>query len=118
MKRLGLTVLLLLILAACSSSPKWEISIEKAPIYYAQESSTFVVQVTESGKPITGLRISAILEMERMDHGQITVQLEDQGEGIYAGLVALPMGGDWLAAFDVSNGKQMMEKVLHFTVAE
>jgi hypothetical protein len=112
-KLMACFLLLILILAGCSSDSDYNFTLKQAPKYKAGESYPVVIEILKDGKPAEGLAFSAYLEMAKMDHGTIELAFEDKGNGIYEASVELPMAGEWLANIE---GKSGFEHVLTFEV--
>jgi len=119
MKRF-LPFLLILFLVACGSADALDFTVEKAPTFKPDTPSEIIIKVKKDGEPLTGLELSGLLEMERMDHGIIEAKFVDQGDGTYSGEVELPMGGEWIIDLEAHNGAdgETYEDVLTFDVNE
>ncbi len=61
-------------------------------------------EVLEGGQPVSGLEISALFEMNRMDHGHIEAVFTDIDDGVYTGEAAFAMSGEWIASVTASEG--------------
>lgn len=118
MKKLFIPLLIVLLTVTGCGSTALSFTLEQAPEFQKGELSEFIIKVTEGDKGATGLSIIALLEMEKMDHGVIEVQLEDIGDGLYKGSAELSMGGDWLVELKTESGKKTVEEVLTFEVKE
>ncbi|WP_078592484.1 FixH family protein [Evansella clarkii] len=94
---------LLLVLAACNSSAL-EVSVIKQPVYEKGEYGVITFEVLEGGQPVSGLEISALFEMNRMDHGHIEAVFTDIDDGVYTGEAAFAMSGEWIASVTASEG--------------
>jgi hypothetical protein len=118
MKKWILTFALLLIamLAGCSSSPDYKVDITK-PLYFQQDKeSSFEIKVTENKKAVTGLKVSLELSMANMDHGNTKVDLKEEQKGLYTGNVELPMDGKYEMAFTLKKGNKKTEEVFDYEV--
>jgi hypothetical protein len=114
-----ITALLILIamLAACSSGPEYDVKVNNE-IYFGQnEASTIEINVTEDEKAAEGLKVSAVLSMANMDHGTTKVKFEESAEaGIYIGEAKLPMSGKFEAVFTLEKDGKKSEKVINLEV--
>ncbi|MBP1932457.1 FixH family protein [Ammoniphilus resinae] len=116
-KIMGMILFLSLALTAgCSSTPHWEIVMKTDYTY--QQQLPLTIEINENSQPVEGLQVKATLEMEKMDHGEVDVTFEDQGNGQYIGQAALPMGGDWVAYIELTDGKQAMEQTQNLSFKE
>lgn len=108
-----LAVFCMMILSACSS-PDWEAAIGTPTGFQPEEPFPLIVEVNENGKPVTGLQMSGVLEMAKMDHGTIEVDFKETENGKYEGTVKLPMGGDWNAILEMAKEKKSKEQTISF----
>ncbi|UTR08901.1 FixH family protein [Evansella sp. LMS18] len=109
---------LLLVLAACNSSAL-EVSVIEQPVYEKGEYGVITFEVLESGQPVSGLEISALFEMNRMDHGHIEAVFTDSGDGVYTGEAAFAMSGEWIASVTASEGgNEIWTETVIFEVGE
>jgi hypothetical protein len=117
MKRLILAlVLLIAVLAGCSSGPDYKVDITK-PLYFVKDKEVpFEIKVTENNKPVTGLSISADLSMANMDHGTAHAAFTEEQKGLYTGKVKIPMNGKYEMDFTLKKGDKKSEKVFDYTV--
>lgn len=95
-----------------------DFAVEKAPVYEYEVASDFIITIKDKDEAITGVKMQAILEMAKMDHGIIEVPFIDNGDGTYTGAVELPMGGEWIASIEASKDGKDFEEVLTFDVKE
>ena len=109
-------MLLMLILAGCSSGSDFEINLKEAPKYKAGESYPVIIEVLQDGEPVDGLDFAAYLEMAKMDHGTIELDFEDKGNGVYESSVELPMAGEWIANIEGETDGSGFEHVITFEV--
>ncbi|MDP4084179.1 MAG: FixH family protein [Bacillota bacterium] len=109
-------VLVIAMLAGCSSGPDYKITMSK-PLYFVKDKDTpFEIKVTESNKAVTGLKISVELSMANMDHGTYKANLVEIGNGRYAGKVQLPMDGKYEMDYTLKKGDNKSEKVIDYVV--
>ncbi len=117
MKRGWLAALFaLLLLAGCGGGTDWSATLQAPPQFALGQELPLVLTVKADGKPVTGLVVKAQLEMKKMDHGTVEVVFAEKGEGVYEAKAKLPMGGDWVAVTEISDGKQTKELELPFAV--
>lgn len=115
MKKLIITLgLVLLILAGCGV-PKFDLSVVNTPKYIAGDETEIVLRV-EDGEPVTGATITGSLEMARMDHGVKVANFEDNGDGTYTALVALDMSGEWIMSTELEHDGETYEETLTLNV--
>jgi hypothetical protein len=116
-KAMRLTALLLLaLLAGCSTDPEYNIEITK-PIYQEQDKEMpFEIQVKEKDAGVTGLDVSAEFSMTNMDHGMTKVELTEGEDGKYSGNVELPMPGKYEILFILEKDGEKNEKVISYEV--
>lgn len=116
-KRLWFALLLIVgLLAGCSSGPDYKVTFTKDLYYVKDGASPIEIKVTENGKAVTGLSVSAEFSMANMDHGTTDVKLVEGKAGVYSGKVKLAMNGKYEIAFDLKKGSKKTEKVIDYTV--
>jgi hypothetical protein len=103
------------LLAGCSSNQNVKVETTK-PIYFSKEEKPVEIKVTEDGKAVEGLKITAEFSMVDMDHGTHEASYEEVGDGIYSSELALPMGGDWEAVYTIERDGKTFEKVEQYKV--
>ena len=107
-------LLMLVLLAGCSSGTDIEVTLKEAPKYKAGETYPVVIEVLQDGEPAAGLDFVAYLEMAKMDHGTIELDFEDKGNGLYESSVELPMAGEWIANIEGESDGSAFEHVITF----
>lgn len=107
-----------LLLAGCSSGPDWTLSLEAPEKFVSGREITLKLNVQEKNKPVTGLQVSAQLEMKKMDHGTVDVDFQEKGDGVYEGKTMLEMGGEWTAIVRLSDKQQQKESIASFSIQE
>lgn len=117
MKKLaGLLVLFMFITAGCSQEPDWKVEVAKEPVFSEGKESEFEIKVTEDGKSVSDLEISAELAMASMDHGMINLDLKEVDDGVYSGSAEFSMAGNWEAGFMLKKDGMTQEKVVEMKV--
>ncbi|RSK26604.1 hypothetical protein EJF36_06890 [Bacillus sp. HMF5848] len=116
MKKIITVFIIIFLLTGCNNTSSWDVSIVEAPSYNQGEPSHVVFQLSEDGKPLTGLDVVASFEMTKMDHGYIDIPLQENESGLYEGNITLPMAGEWEVLLQISNNKQVVEKIVTFNV--
>lgn len=109
-------ILISLILAGCSLSPKWDLDVSKKPAFLKDKASQIEITVTENDKPVTGLEVTAQLSMVKMDHGTIDIKMEELEDGLYAAKAPITMDGKWEAMFFLEKDEQELEKVIEMDI--
>lgn len=118
MKKVTIPALLLFmaLLAGCSAKSDYNVDVTK-PLYFLKNHTTsFEIKVTEKGKAVTDLHISAELTMANMDHGTETIKLTEGKDGKYSGKAALPMDGKYEITFTAEKNGQKEENTIDYTV--
>ncbi|MED4202795.1 FixH family protein [Neobacillus mesonae] len=113
MKRMIIALLLVAaVLAGCGSGPNYNIKMTQEVYFQQDKSSTIEIKVTDGGKAVKGLTVTAELTMANMDHGTSEVAFKEASDGIYSGKVQLPMSGKYEAAFTLEKDGDKVEKVI------
>ncbi|MFV8827726.1 FixH family protein [Alkalihalobacterium sp. APHAB7] len=115
MKKIIGLLFLLLIFTGCSStaSSGIETIIEHEPQH---KEDILQIYISDNGDPLTGLVITGVFEMVRMDHGVIEHKFTEINNGVYEVNLHLPMAGEWLSQLTMSNGVQTFEHLLTFEI--
>lgn len=118
MKRLLCFILMLVtvVFAGCSSAPAYQSSIQVPKSFAVGQEIPITLMVKQDNQPVTGLTVTAKLEMKKMDHGSVDVAFSEKGNGEYVANVQLPMGGEWIAVTQLKNGNNTVEQEIGFTV--
>lgn len=118
MKKIWIALILLLFVAGCGGN-SYSLEVQNEPVYKEGEPTEIILEaVDDNGETVTGLAIKGHLEMERMDHGTMTVSFTDNGDGTYSGEVIFPMGGEWIMSANVEKDGKEEEKLVKFEVRE
>lgn len=115
---ISLGLILLIMLAGCSSGSDLEVQVEKDIYFNQDKESAFAIKATDTDGPVEGLDINAEFAMTNMDHGTYEVTFTDAGEGIYTANVGLPMSGEWEIVFTIEQDGKEIEKVIQYEVSE
>lgn len=116
MKKITLAVLALVIVLVGCKSDGVDFSMETAPGYKDGKAFPIVIKAVDGSQSVTGLKITASLEMAKMDHGTIELQFTDNGDGTYQGEVELPMAGEWIADIHAEKDGNIYEDSVVFDV--
>lgn len=106
------------VMTGCSSGPDYKIDITKELYFQKEKASPFEIKVTEAGKAVTGLTVTADLSMATMNHGTVKVKFAEGKDGTYAADVKVPMNGKFEAAFLLKKDKKETEKVIDLNVGK
>jgi hypothetical protein len=95
--------------AAASSlmagSQGWVVTAHMAPSPPAVGDNMLDIVVKDaSGKPVTGIKLSAIVAMTGMDMGTARPAIREMGSGHYAALVTMTMPGPWRVTVGIPGG--------------
>lgn len=121
MRKQLLVALLLLVasLAACSSGPEYDIKVTNDVYFQLDQPGTIEIKVTEAGKPVKDLKVSAVLSMSNMDHGTNKVKFVETAEdGVYSGEADFSMSGKYEAVFTLEKDGKKSEKVITINVVK
>lgn len=116
-KLLGIFLVVGLFITGCGGSG-FDVTIEETPKYKEDIAYPIVLSVQDGEEAVTGLDMTASLEMARMDHGTIEVTFSDRGDGTYEGEVVLPMAGEWIANIVLTQDGKTYDDTLTFDVNE
>ncbi|GHH98001.1 FixH family protein [Neobacillus kokaensis] len=111
-------VLLVAMLTGCSSGSNYTIKVTKEVYFQQDKASPIEIKVTDGGKAVKGLTVTAELSMANMDHGTSDVTLKEAADGVYSGEAQLPMNGKYEAAFMLVKDGDKAEKVIELNVGK
>ncbi|WP_231507714.1 FixH family protein [Bacillus sp. UNC41MFS5] len=104
--------LILILLTGCSSN-KFEIKLSTPKSFTPNQLTPIqLVILDREGKPVRGAKVSADLDMQGMSHGDISMKMQETGNGEYVGQAKFEMEGDYTAAItiDYKGEKWLGEK--------
>ena len=99
---------LLVLMSGCSSND-FQIELLTPKSFSPEQSSTIQIKVLDSeGKPVTGAKVRADLNMHMMSHGDIAMKdMKETSNGVYSGVATFEMEGDYTATIQIDdNGKK------------
>lgn len=104
----GLIISLLLLFMAGCSSNNFEIKLFSPKSFTPGQSTPIQFKILDrDGKPVKGAKISAELNMQGMSHGNISMKMQETGNGIYVGQAKFEMEGDYTATIKIDyNGEK------------
>jgi hypothetical protein len=103
-------------LAGCSSNENIEIEVTKPLTFSKDKEMPFEVKVTEDGKAVEGLEMTAQISMVNMDHGTVDATFEEVEVGLYSANVKLSMAGDWEVVYTIDRDGKTFDKVNQYKV--
>ncbi|WLR51304.1 SCO family protein [Bacillus tianshenii] len=113
-----LTIVLLsalMLLNGCSNE-EFDIHLSAPKEFKVGESVPMKLTVTNGEKKLSDLLIQGHFDMVDMDHGTVSVDFNDIGDGQYIGYAALPMGGQWEGVFTLDNEKREFQTMENFSI--
>lgn len=118
MKKMLFFILMILsiVFAGCSSKPAYQATIQVPEKFTAGQEIPISLQVKLDNQPATGLTVSAVLEMKKMNHGTVDVTFVEKGNGEYVANAKLPMGGEWIAVTQLKKDNNTVEQEIGFTI--
>jgi hypothetical protein len=104
------------LLAGCSNQQNIDIEVTKPLTFSKDKEMPFEIKVTEEGKAVEELEITAQLSMVNMDHGTVDATFEEGEAGLYSTNVKLSMAGDWEVVYTINRDGKTFEKVYQYKV--
>ncbi|MGG1679990.1 FixH family protein [Neobacillus sp. NRS-1170] len=93
--------IVLVLISGCSSN-NFQIKLSTPKSFTPGKASPIEFKITDSeGKPVEGAKVSAVLKMQGMSHGDLSMQMQEIGDGVYAGKANIEMEGDYTAAIKI-----------------
>jgi len=99
-------------MAGCSSN-NFDIKLSTPKSFTPGQSSPIQLTILDpNGKPVKGAKVSAILKMNGMSHGDLSLKMQESGNGVYVGSASFEMEGDYTAniSIDYNGEKTKVEK--------
>jgi hypothetical protein len=117
MKRLIISLIAVFaLLAGCSNNENIDLEVTKPLTFSKDKEMPFEIKVTEDGKAVEGLEITAQISMVDMDHGTVDTTFEEVESGVYSSNVKLSMAGDWEVVYTINRDGKTIEKVNQYKV--
>ncbi|WP_251552536.1 FixH family protein [Neobacillus muris] len=87
--------LLLVVITGCDYN-KFQIELTAPKSFAPGQSSLIQLKILDTeGKPVKGAKVSAELKMERMSHGDLSMEMQETNDGVYVGNTAIEMEGNY-----------------------
>ena len=104
----SLLISLMLILITGCSLNNFDIKLFTPKSFTPDQSIPIKVKILDrEGKPVKGAKVSADLDMQGMSHGDITMKMQETGNGVYVGQAKFEMEGDYTATIKIDyNGEK------------
>lgn len=95
--------LIFILLTGCSSN-KFEIKLSTPKSFTPDQLTPIQLEILDrEGKPVKGAKVSVDLDMQGMSHGDISMEMQETGNGVYVGQAKFEMEGDYTAAITIDN---------------
>lgn len=108
--------LLLVLLSGCSSN-NFQIKLSTPKSFTPGQPSPIQVKILDrEGKPVKGAKVSAVLDMQGMSHGDTSMKMQETGNGVYAGKANIEMEGDYTATIKIDYKGENWEGQKRFSI--
>jgi len=99
--------LILVLITGCSSN-NFEIKLTTPKSFTPGQTTPIQLTILDQdGKPVKGAKVSAVLDMQGMSHGDVSMKMQETGNGVYMGQAKFEMEGDYTANIYIdSNGEK------------
>jgi hypothetical protein len=104
------------LLTGCSNNGNIDIEVTKPLTFSKDKEMPFEIKITEDGKAVEGLAITAQISMVNMDHGTVDTTFEEVEAGLYSANVKIAMAGDWEVVYTIDRDGNTFEKVAQYKV--
>ncbi|MEH7098050.1 FixH family protein [Neobacillus vireti] len=100
-------ILILVLLSGCSST-NFNLKLTTPKSFTPGQATPIQLSIQDQdGKPVKGAKVSAILDMQGMSHGDVSMKMQESGNGVYIGQAKFEMEGDYTANIYIdSNGEK------------
>ncbi|SMQ78456.1 YtkA-like [Bacillus sp. OV166] len=76
---------MLILITGCSSN-NFEIKLVTPKSFTPDQSTPIQIKILDrEGKPVKGAKVSVDLDMQGMSHGDISMKMQETGNGVYVG---------------------------------
>ncbi|MFP5111649.1 FixH family protein [Bacillaceae bacterium C204] len=101
--------LIIISMTGCSSN-NFEIKLFTPKSFTPDQSTPIQIKILDrEGKPVIGAKVSVDLDMQGMSHADISMKMQETGNGVYVGQAKFEMEGDYSAAIKIDyNGEKWM----------
>ncbi|MBT2656103.1 FixH family protein [Bacillus sp. ISL-18] len=99
--------LLVVFMTGCSST-NFDLKLTTPKSFTPGQSTPIQLTILDQdGKPVKGAKVNVQLDMQGMSHGDISMKMQETGNGVYLGLAKFEMEGDYTANITIdSNGEK------------
>src|SRR4051812_20612927 len=95
--------LMLILISGCSSN-QFEIQLVTPKSFIPGQPTPIKLKIFDrEGKPVKGAKVSANIDMQGMSHGDISMKLQETGNGVYVGQAEFEMEGDYTAGIIINH---------------
>ncbi|WP_040205971.1 FixH family protein [Neobacillus jeddahensis] len=106
----------LVLLASCSSN-NFEIKLSIPKSFTPGQSTPIQFTILDKdGKPVKGAKVSAELDMDMMSHGDVSIKMQETGNGVYTGKATFEMEGDYTAAITIDDNGEKWKGEKRFSI--
>ncbi|MFP5111682.1 FixH family protein [Bacillaceae bacterium C204] len=108
--------LILILITGCSSN-NFEIKLFTPKSFTPDQSTPIKVKILDrEGNPVIGAKVSADLDMQGMSHGDITMKMQETGNGVYVGRAKFEMEGDYTATIKIDYNGEKWKREKRFSI--
>ena len=99
--------LLFVFISGCSSN-NYDLKLSTPKSFSPGQTTPIPLKILDqNGKAVEGAKVAAILDMNGMSHGDLSVAMQETENGVYVGKVKFEMEGDYTAIIQIDkNGKK------------
>ncbi|WP_223592691.1 FixH family protein [Neobacillus bataviensis] len=108
--------IVLVLISGCSSN-NFQIKLSTPKSFTPGQASPIELKIlNREGKPVEGAKVSAVLKMQGMSHGDLSMKLQEMGDGVYAGKANIEMEGDYTAAIKIDYKEEKWAGEKRFSI--
>ncbi|PLS09634.1 FixH family protein [Neobacillus cucumis] len=116
-KATGLIIILLLVMMASCSSNNFDIKLTTPKSFSPGQSSAIQLKILDrDGQPVTGAKVSTIMKMQGMSHGDFSMKMQETGNGVYVGKANFEMEGDYTAIIYIDHNGEKWKGEKRFSI--
>ncbi|MGG3467481.1 FixH family protein [Neobacillus pocheonensis] len=93
--------LVIILVSGCSSN-NFQITLSAPKSFTPGQSTPIQFKILDrEGRPVKDAKVSADLKMQGMSHEDLSMEMQETGNGVYAGKANIEMEGDYIATIKI-----------------
>ncbi|WP_160723684.1 FixH family protein [Bacillus sp. USDA818B3_A] len=116
-KVIRLIICLLFVLLAGCSANSYDLKLSTPKSFTPGQTTPIQLKILDqNGKAVEGAKVAAILDMNGMSHGDLSVAMQETENGVYVGNVKFEMEGDYTAIIQIDKNGEKTKTEKRFSI--